>query len=79
MDRIDLFIEVPAVKYEKLTADESKEYPENQSQAIREKIETIAKEIYGAGSVVFSEKSKKQILMLETEKLDKIAAFRCVE
>jgi len=35
MDRVDLFIEVPAVKYEKLTADS----PENQSQAIREKIE----------------------------------------
>ena len=35
MDRIDLFIEVPAVKYEKLTADSA----ENQSQAIREKIE----------------------------------------
>ena len=35
MDRIDLFIEVPAVKYEKLTADSA----ENQSHAIREKIE----------------------------------------
>jgi magnesium chelatase family protein len=35
MDRMDLFIEVPAVKYEKLTADSV----ENQSQAIREKIE----------------------------------------
>ncbi len=35
MDRVDLFIEVPAVKYEKLTADSA----ENQSQAIREKIE----------------------------------------
>ena len=35
MDRIDLFIEVPAVKYEKLTADSA----ENQSQAVREKIE----------------------------------------
>ncbi|MCX6722474.1 MAG: YifB family Mg chelatase-like AAA ATPase [Candidatus Staskawiczbacteria bacterium] len=35
MDRIDLFIEVPAVKYEKLTADSA----ENQSQKIREKIE----------------------------------------
>jgi len=35
MDRIDLFIEVPAVKYEKLTADS----PENQSHGIREKIE----------------------------------------
>ena len=35
MDRMDLFIEVPAVKYEKLTADSG----ENQSQAIRERIE----------------------------------------
>jgi len=39
MDRIDLFIEVPAVKYEKLTADSV----ENQSQAIREKIEKARK------------------------------------
>jgi len=35
MDRMDLFIEVPAVKYEKLTADST----ENQSLAVREKIE----------------------------------------
>jgi len=35
MDRIDLFIEVPAVKYEKLTDDSV----ENQSEAIRKKIE----------------------------------------
>ena len=35
MDRIDLFIEVPAVKYEKLTSESS----ENQSNIIREKIE----------------------------------------
>ena len=35
MDRVDLFIEVPAVKYEKLTADS----PENQSKQIRERIE----------------------------------------
>ena len=35
MDRIDLFIEVPSVKYEKLTS----ESVENQSNAIREKIE----------------------------------------
>ena len=35
MDRIDLFIEVPAVKYEKLTSESC----ENQSDAIREKIE----------------------------------------
>ncbi len=35
MDRIDLFIEVPAVKYEKLTASSA----ENQSGAIRQNIE----------------------------------------
>lgn len=35
MDRMDLFIEVPAVKYEKLTAQSA----ENQSDSIREKIE----------------------------------------
>jgi len=35
MDRIDLSIEVPAVKYEKLTADSA----ENQSNIIRDKIE----------------------------------------
>jgi len=35
MDRIDIFIEVPAVKYEKLAQDTS----ENQSNQIREKIE----------------------------------------
>ena len=35
MDRMDLFIEVPAVKYEKLTSEVS----ENQSDMVREKIE----------------------------------------
>jgi len=40
MDRIDLFIEVPAVKYEKLVSDSE----ESQSEKIREKIET-AREI----------------------------------
>lgn len=35
MDRVDIYIEVPAVKYEKLTSESS----ENQSQIIREKIE----------------------------------------
>ncbi len=35
MDRIDLFIEVPAVKYEKLTAESA----EKQSEGIRQKIE----------------------------------------
>lgn len=40
MDRIDLFIEVPAVKYEKLTSESA----ENQSDKIRKKIEA-AREI----------------------------------
>ena len=40
MDRIDLFIEVPAVKYEKLVSDSE----ESQSEKIREKIEA-AREI----------------------------------
>jgi magnesium chelatase family protein len=35
MDRLDLFIEVPSVKYEKLASDSS----ENQSPQMREKIE----------------------------------------
>jgi len=35
MDRIDLFIEVPAVKYEKLASENA----QNQSQGLREKIE----------------------------------------
>ena len=39
MDRMDLFIEVPSVKYEKLTAEGPSGHSENQSQAIREKIE----------------------------------------
>lgn len=43
MDRIDMFIEVPAVKYEKLAADSSHE----QSKIFREKIEK-AREIQKA-------------------------------
>jgi magnesium chelatase family protein len=39
MDRIDLFIEVPAVKYEKLASENS----QNQSEFIREKIENARK------------------------------------
>jgi len=39
MDRVDLFLEVPAVKYEKLVSDSS----ENQSQLIRQKIENARK------------------------------------
>jgi len=41
-------------------------------KSISEKIETIAKEIYGAGSVSYSDQAKKQIAMLEAENLDKI-------
>ena len=39
MDRMDLFIEVPAVKYEKLTSDSV----ENQSDLIRQRIEGARK------------------------------------
>ncbi len=44
----------------------------DEKKSIEEKIETIAKEIYGAGAVEFSEKAKEQIAMLEKEKLDKV-------
>jgi formate--tetrahydrofolate ligase len=44
----------------------------DEKKSIIEKIEIIAKEIYGAGSIVFSEKAKKQIEMLEAENLDKV-------
>ncbi len=37
MDRMDIFIEVPAVKYEKLTAESA----EKQSEALRQKIENV--------------------------------------
>ena len=41
-------------------------------RSITEKIETIAKEIYGAGVILFSELAKKQVAMLEAENLDKV-------
>lgn len=44
----------------------------DEKKAIGEKIETIAKEIYGAGAVEFSEKAQEQIAMLEKEKLDRV-------
>ncbi len=44
----------------------------DEKKSIEEKIETIAKEIYGAGAVEFSLVAKKQIAMLEKEKLDKV-------
>lgn len=44
----------------------------DEKKSITEKIETIAKEIYGAGNVLYSEMAKKQIAMLEAENLDKM-------
>lgn len=44
----------------------------DEKKSITEKIETIAKEIYGAREVSFSELAKKQVAMLETENLDKV-------
>jgi len=40
--------------------------------SIKEKIETIAKEIYGARGVKFSERAKKEIKKIEKNKLDKV-------
>ena len=42
------------------------------SAPITEKIETIAKEIYGAGNVVYSVKGKKQLKELEKNSFDKL-------
>ena len=44
----------------------------DEKKSITEKIETIAREIYGAGPVSFSEKAKEQMSMLEAENLDKV-------
>ncbi|HUD08855.1 MAG TPA: formate--tetrahydrofolate ligase [Candidatus Saccharimonadales bacterium] len=44
----------------------------DEKKSITEKIETIARKIYGAGSVSFSEKAKERISMLEAENLDKV-------
>ncbi len=44
----------------------------DEKRSIVEKIEIIAKEIYGAEAVSFSEQARKQISMLENEKLDKV-------
>jgi formate--tetrahydrofolate ligase len=44
----------------------------DEKKDITEKIETIAKEIYGAGSVSYSDQAKKQMALLESENLDKI-------
>ncbi|MFA6193787.1 MAG: formate--tetrahydrofolate ligase [Parcubacteria group bacterium] len=44
----------------------------DEKKSIIEKIETIAKVIYGAGSVSFSEQAKKQMATLEAENLDQV-------
>lgn len=44
----------------------------DEKKSITEKIDIIAKEIYGAGSVSFSGQAKKQRAMLEVENLDKV-------
>lgn len=44
----------------------------DEKKSIMEKIETIAKVIYGAGSVSFSEQAKKQMATLEAENLDQV-------
>ena len=44
----------------------------DEKKPIAEKIEKITKEIYGAGSVSYSEHAKKQMMMLEKENLDKL-------
>lgn len=44
----------------------------DEKKSIIEKIETIATEIYGAEKAVYSEKAKKQILVLERNKMDKM-------
>jgi formate--tetrahydrofolate ligase len=44
----------------------------DEKKSIEEKIETIAKVIYGADAIEFSEKAKEQIAMLEKEKLDQV-------
>jgi formate--tetrahydrofolate ligase len=44
----------------------------NVADSIQKKIETIAKEIYGARGVKFSKEAKNQIKKIEKEKLDKV-------
>jgi formate--tetrahydrofolate ligase len=44
----------------------------DEKKSITEKIETIAKVIYGAGEISYSEEAMKQISMLEAEKLEKV-------
>lgn len=43
-----------------------------EKKSIAEKIEIIAKEIYGAGEISYSDPAKRQIAMLEAENLDKV-------
>jgi formate--tetrahydrofolate ligase len=47
-------------------------YLYGEKKSVREKINIIAKEIYGAGKVKFSKNARKQITILEKEKLDKL-------
>lgn len=44
----------------------------SEKKSIQDKINIIAKEIYGAGAVKYSPEAKKQVAMLEKEKLDKV-------
>ncbi|MDD5489977.1 MAG: formate--tetrahydrofolate ligase [Candidatus Moranbacteria bacterium] len=44
----------------------------SEKKSIREKIETIAKEIYGAGAVRYSHEARKQMARLEKEKLGQV-------
>src|SRR3989344_1569473 len=62
MDRIDIFIEVPAVKYEKLTSDSS----EKQSDSLRSKIEK-ARNIQKERFENDPSKRSGQILLLNSE------------
>jgi formate--tetrahydrofolate ligase len=44
----------------------------DEKKSIAEKIDTIAKEIYGAGEVSYSDQARKQIARLEAENLDQV-------
>jgi len=66
-------IEMAKVVLETIENEESEFAPlYDEKKSIPEKIETIAKEIYGAGSFSFSEQAKEQMVMLEAEGLDKV-------
>src|SRR3989339_384351 len=44
----------------------------SEKKSIKDKINIIAKEIYGAGNVFFSKEAKGQMKMIERERLDKV-------